>query len=83
MYAYIQVSVNVGIKSKPGNISSIKEIAPAVLPVLPLYIFISNQAETGAQIISVNSPKPGIIYDIYPIASNNILKLISCIYLDC
>lgn len=60
---YNQVKVNVGIISKPGEISSIKATTPAIFPVFPLFIFYTNQAETGAQIISENSPISGIIKD--------------------
>lgn len=65
------MSVNVGITSKPGNASSTKVITPAIFPVLPAYNLVINQAETGAQMTSENSPIPGIKNDTKPSASNN------------
>ena len=53
--------VNVGITSTNGRASSTKEITAAILPVFPLYSFVINQAEIGAQIASENSPIPGIM----------------------
>ena len=60
---YNQVNVNVGIISKPGKISSTTDTQHENFQVVNLYIFVNNQAEIGAQIISPNSPTPGRIND--------------------
>lgn len=66
--------VNVGTTSDIGNNSSTKVIIPAILPGFPEYSFVINQAEIGAQIISENSPNPGIKNETKPKASNNRLS---------
>ena len=48
-YWYSQVSVNVGIKSSPGRISSTKLKIPPKKPLVPPNIRIKIMAETGAK----------------------------------
>jgi hypothetical protein len=58
--------VKVGIKSRPGMISSIKLNTPPKNPLAPPNIRINTSAEIGAQTISRNSPRKGIPYVAYP-----------------
>lgn len=68
------MSVNVGMTSKPGNASSTKFTTAAIFPGFPLYSLVIIHADSGAQIMSTNSPIPGKIKDIIPIASNKMLN---------
>ena len=52
--------VKLGIKSVPGNISSIKLKIPPTPPVHPPNMRKKHRAEIGAQMISANSPRMGI-----------------------
>ena len=74
------MSVKVGITSKPGRISSTKVIKPPIFPSVPLYILYTRKEAKGAQIISVNSPTPGIAKESIPIASKITPKM-SNVYL--
>jgi len=69
---YTHISVKVGIKSNPGISSSIKTIAEAIFPSVPLYISLIFLAAYGAQIISKNGPTTGIAIVAIPMASYNI-----------
>ena len=73
---------NEGIKSAKGNISSIKLKTLPNLPMRPPKVFRKIKAESGAQIISENSPRPGKAKLAYPITSiitqNIILGFDSC-----
>jgi hypothetical protein len=59
-YFHIQIIVKVGIKSVPGKISSTKLKIPPKAPFHPPKVLKKIIAEIGAQIISPNSPIPGI-----------------------
>ena len=61
--------VNVGMKSAKGKASSTKFKTAPVAPNLPPKDFIKINAESGAQITSLNSPMPGIAKLIHPIKS--------------
>ncbi len=61
--------VKEGIMSNPGTSSSTKASTPATFPAEPLYILVISQPATGAQIISVNSPNPGMRNEAIPTAS--------------
>jgi len=52
--------VNVGIKSVPGSSSSAKLNIPPNAPFHPPKEIKKIRPETGAQIISENSPSPGM-----------------------
>ena len=54
--------VKLGIKSVPGNISSIKLAMPPKAPFHPPKLTKKMMAERGAQTISANSPKKGTAY---------------------
>ena len=76
--------VKVGIKSKKGNISSVKEKTPPIFPNTPLYIQAIKSPDNGAQITSENSPKNGIKRERNPMPSkiiprNKFLNLCSLI----
>lgn len=51
--------VNEGMKSKPGNISSMKLNIPPITPFFPPNILYRIHPDIGAQITSAHSPKPG------------------------
>ena len=61
--------VNVGMKSAKGKASSTKFKTAPVAPNLPPKDFIKINAESGAQITSLNSPMPGMAKLIQPIKS--------------
>ena len=67
--------VKVGIKSVKGIASSTKFKTAPVAPKRPPKDFININAERGAQIISLNSPMPGIAKLIQPIRSITIQKV--------
>lgn len=55
--------------STPGRISSIKVTAPAIFPVVHLYIRVIIHPLKGAQTTSPNSPTKGITNESIPIKS--------------
>ena len=59
--------------STPGRISSIKVTAPAIFPVVPLYIRVIIHPLKGAQTTSPNSPTKGITKHTTHITPNTIL----------
>ena len=61
--------VKLGMKSVPGKISSIKFPIPPKAPFHPPNVIKKIIAETGAQMISANSPKTGIAYVAQPMRS--------------
>ena len=65
----IHARVNVGMKSKPGSISSTKLNTPPHAPFHPPKVLKKINAEIGAQIISPNSPRTGMAKEAYPIRS--------------
>ena len=67
--------MNDGIISVNGKASSKKLSTEPIAPNLPPKDFININAERGAQIISLNSPMPGIAKLIQPIRSITIQKV--------
>lgn len=64
--------VNVGMKSRPGMISSKKLNIPPKAPFHPRNMMKNTTAEIGAQMMSANSPITGTEYVAYPIISMRI-----------
>ena len=68
-YCQSHVSVNVGMKSRPGISSSTKLNMLPNAPFQPLNMMKNIKAEIGAQMTSASSPMTGTEYVAYPIIS--------------